>query len=346
MEKMMIDLFNWPLLVETAIQRRRDEKLTQKKHAALAGVSIPTMISFERAETTISIEKVLSILQVVGMVAKLRPPQNKLETFALEAQHRWLALTKGLEANSPARHTLGYVAYSFEVEGELKKMSLSAFDTELRVLSNPSRPHVWPPFWVPTRDAIKPYPIDDKMIECWLGNLPDRSELLRPIPADTDFWRVSKEGYAYLQRGYIEDSNPTVLTPGTIFDLCLPIKNVTEVVFYAYRFAQQMCVTPDHAFINLHIKYAGLHGRTLVSWSEPLRAFFDNKKSNHDIAETSIRFQADLGNEPMEESITQIVYDLLSDVYASFAFFEPQYEFVKNEVKKFLSHENTLFSPA
>ena len=40
----MMERFDWVANVNEAIARRKEDGLTQKKHAALAGVSIPTMI--------------------------------------------------------------------------------------------------------------------------------------------------------------------------------------------------------------------------------------------------------------------------------------------------------------
>ena len=50
-----IELLNWKSLVAEAIRRRRAEKLTQRDHAALAGVSIPTIVAFDRAEETLTL---------------------------------------------------------------------------------------------------------------------------------------------------------------------------------------------------------------------------------------------------------------------------------------------------
>ena len=93
----IIEQFNWVALVKEAITRRKEEGLSQKKHAALAGVSIPTMISFEKAEKTISIEKVLAILDIVNMVEKSQFLSNsKLDDFAMQANARWFELIKNL----------------------------------------------------------------------------------------------------------------------------------------------------------------------------------------------------------------------------------------------------------
>jgi len=77
----------------------------------------------------------------------------------------------------------------------------------------------WPPWWVPTRNEIRPY-VYDGLIECWLGegDLAD--------PAHSDFWRASPQGMLFLLRGYQEDSAPEEFPPGTRFDLTIPIWRV------------------------------------------------------------------------------------------------------------------------
>ena len=58
---------DWHSLVEEAISRRRQQKLSQKKLAVLAGVSAPTVNAFERNKTSITLESALKILRCLGM---------------------------------------------------------------------------------------------------------------------------------------------------------------------------------------------------------------------------------------------------------------------------------------
>jgi hypothetical protein len=43
-------------------------KFTQREHAALASVSVPTVASFDRGEATLTLAKASDILRVVGLV--------------------------------------------------------------------------------------------------------------------------------------------------------------------------------------------------------------------------------------------------------------------------------------
>ena len=58
---------DWQSLVEEAVRRRKEQKLSQKKLAVLAGVSGPTVNDFEKQRTTITLESALKILRCLGM---------------------------------------------------------------------------------------------------------------------------------------------------------------------------------------------------------------------------------------------------------------------------------------
>ncbi len=58
---------DWQSLVEEAVKRRKEQKLSQKKLAVLAGVSGPTVNAFERQRTSITLESALKILRCLGL---------------------------------------------------------------------------------------------------------------------------------------------------------------------------------------------------------------------------------------------------------------------------------------
>ena len=58
---------DWQDLVEEAVTRRKEQKLSQKKLAVLARVSGPTVNDFEQQRTTITLESALKILRCLGM---------------------------------------------------------------------------------------------------------------------------------------------------------------------------------------------------------------------------------------------------------------------------------------
>jgi transcriptional regulator with XRE-family HTH domain len=67
LETRKIYRLDWQDVVTEAIKRRKEQKLTQEQLAILAGVSKPTLISFERGRTTIKLDNVLKILGQLGL---------------------------------------------------------------------------------------------------------------------------------------------------------------------------------------------------------------------------------------------------------------------------------------
>jgi transcriptional regulator with XRE-family HTH domain len=59
---------NWPAIVEEARQRRKGQKLTQRRLGQLAGVSTPTVSRFESGSEDIQLSSVTGILGVLGML--------------------------------------------------------------------------------------------------------------------------------------------------------------------------------------------------------------------------------------------------------------------------------------
>ncbi len=58
---------NWQSFVEEAIKRRKEQKLTQYQLSVLAGVSKPTLNSFEQGKTSIKLDSAFKILKVLGL---------------------------------------------------------------------------------------------------------------------------------------------------------------------------------------------------------------------------------------------------------------------------------------
>ncbi|MEI6187885.1 MAG: helix-turn-helix transcriptional regulator [Alphaproteobacteria bacterium] len=332
----LVEPLNWPEIVKETIRKRKEFGLNQKTHAALAGVSIPTMISFERAETTISMDRALAILEIVGMSIKLKAI-DELSDFADQANKRWFELIQKLPSNSPGRHPFGFFSCFFAIKGKLREISIIELKEHLKEEAK-IKYSGWSPFWIPTKKNIEPYPSDNNTMECWLGKkwFDQNDSIFTFYADDTDFWRASLKGNMYLQRGYQEDSSDT-LEPGKIFDLILPIRTIGEIIHYAYRLASKLSADAQ-ASIDFHVKYTGLRGRELVNWSDPTNPFFDrNKICVQNTIESSIQFQLSDIDEPLPEQIGKLVNLLLKDLYSKFGFYELKYEFIVYHLEKLFS---------
>ena len=60
---------NWQEIVKEAVARRKQQGLTQKQLAVLAGVSGPTVNSFEQGKLTLTLESASKILKCLGLAA-------------------------------------------------------------------------------------------------------------------------------------------------------------------------------------------------------------------------------------------------------------------------------------
>ncbi len=256
---------NWNALVAEAIRRRKAEKLTQREHAALASVSVPTIVGFDRGEKTLTLAKAFDILRVVGLLDE--PAEGGAqEAFVQEAFARWRELTAKLLEDSPGRFPNGWYRFDYALEGELKNVELHQLPPLLR---QAVVPHTgWPLFLFPGRPELEPREVDG-VIECWLK--PADAGVDRPFgdAAHCDFWRAAPTGRAFLIRGYQEDSQDT-FAPRTIFDTTLPTWRLGECLLHAQRLAAQLAIDPLKTNVRLRALYTGLSGRVLRSWGNPM----------------------------------------------------------------------------
>lgn len=315
---------DWPALVEETLRRRRAEGLTQKEHAALAGVSVPTMVSFDRKELTLSLAKAIDILQVVGLVAK-PSPVAALEEFRMAADRRWEELVAALPPAAPGRMENGHYTFYYQIAGVPAASSRQMQDA----LRKADRKYTgWPPFWLPTRQAIAAYPFDEGL-ECWLGK-PD-TERAFDDPAHADFWRASLDARLYLRRGFQEDSTD-VLPPATIFDLTLPIWRAGEALLHAHHLGEALEAGPD-AQVEFRARYTGLAGRELKSWANPHRTMFDDHRCRTGHAESAVQS----GAAEIADRLPELVHRLLAPVYELFDYFELQPAIVAEELGRLRS---------
>lgn len=257
---------NWPALVTEAIRRRKAEKMTQREHAALASVSVPTIIAFDRGERTLSLAKAFDILRVIGLVEEPLSNEGSQEIFVQDAFARWRELTKDLPKNSPGRFPAGWYRIDYAIEGDIKDIELHKFTDVLR---QAVVPHTgWPMLWLPKRAELQAHEIDG-VIECWLPP-GDKGNFDRMFydAAHCDFWRAAPTGRVILIRGYQEDAQET-FPAGTIFDTTLPIWRTGEAFLHAAKLAKLIARDPDKATIRLRMLYTGLQGRDLRAWASP-----------------------------------------------------------------------------
>ncbi|RED25777.1 helix-turn-helix protein [Rhodopseudomonas thermotolerans] len=260
---------DWKELVAEAIRRRKAEKMTQREHAALAGVSIPTIVSFDRGERSLTLEKAFDILRVVGLV-KEPDKGGAQESFVQDAFKRWRELTSKLPADSPGRFSNGWYRIDYALEGDLKSVELHKFRDLLQKAV--IRHTGWPLFLFMTRPEYEPHE-QDGVIECWLKPEEAGGQRSFADPAHCDFWRASPNGRAFIIRGYQEDGQET-FPSRTVFDTTLPVWRIGEALLHAQALANQLAEDRRKVKVKLRVLYTGLSGRVLRSWANPMSDLF------------------------------------------------------------------------
>ncbi len=322
-----ISPLNWPTLVAEAIRRRKAEKLTQRVHAALANVSVPTIIAFDRGELTLSLAKAFAILRVVGLVEEPSKEEAQ-DVFVREAFARWRELTSTLPDNSPGRFPAGWYKIDYAIEGDIKDIELHRFKDVLRQAE--IRHTGWPMFLLPKRPEYEAKEVDG-VIECWLPPNADR-----PYTSDAahcDFWRVAPSGRAFLIRGYQEDAQETV-PPGTILDVTMPIWRIAEAFLHAAQLAMVIAYNPEDVTIRLRTHFTGLAGRDLRAWSSPGTPFYGGGRSRSD--EAILEGSATLAT--INANFVDSVLPLVSSLFERFGVMGTAATFVEAELVRMRSN--------
>lgn len=315
---------NWPIdwraVVDEAIRRRKQEGLTQRSLAALAGVSPPTVNAFEQGEINLRFERIVAILDALGLFVQPGRADN-LQSFILNARSRWKDLVEKLPDDHPSCQSEGHSEQAYSIEGLDGLPTLSRLR---ELLARAPKTSGWPPFWVSAKDSIKPV-IREGLIECWLGK-PDADRVFNDA-AHSDFWQVSRDGAAYLQRGYQEDGAD--FEPATIFDVTLPIWRTAEVLLHSGWLARELGAVA-HTKIRFLGRYTGLAGRELLSWSKPLlRLALDVR---YRARTDSVDLAATITPSDIDERLDEVVEELLRPLYERFDGYRPPSELFAGQI--------------
>jgi Putative DNA-binding domain len=254
----------------------------------------------------------------------LQPPPSEeaqLAVWADDGLERWAA-------RAPISPTMikllppGFYRVAYKLVGPMEPI---AFPELLAAINSATTRHTgWSPFWVPTREGIKPY-VKDGAVECFIAG--EDTQRMVDDPAHADFWRVSPSGEAVLVRGFDEDSHPDRIKPGTVFDVTLPVWRIGDCLLQAARFAAA-AGRPD-AEIVFSVKWSGLAGRSLTH-VEGRRLIDEGYVSKQDVLDRVVTLRAD----HVADSLPEILFELLKPLYALFDFFELSKTLVDEEAQR------------
>ena len=127
---------NWAAIVEEAKQRRKTQKLTQQRLAALADVSTPTVSRFESGSMRIELSSALNILGVLGMLDQrmlVFPEPKAAKDFDRETLVFW-----GKDGEKSVRCAISWQALDDYFKGD-RKNKLTIFTANRSVIEHEAR---------------------------------------------------------------------------------------------------------------------------------------------------------------------------------------------------------------
>lgn len=259
---------------------------------------------------------------IAGLLAKAEPedPFAELSAFAVQTLTKFDELKEQLPPDSPARLSGGYFMFSARILGDLKPVTLAQVRDALSALR---RYTGWSPMYIFNNEPLAPYPIDDDILECWLGS--EGSD-----PGHADFWRVSRKGFVTLIRGYQEDQRDLVLKFGKVMDLTIPTWRLAEFLLRVKELGTHLAELPFK--LQVIAKWTGLDGRSLVSL-DGTRWLHSDFTSRVHSCEVRDEFDAS----QLDELPATVVGDLISPLLRRFSLFEPPADFTEDEIAKLTS---------
>ncbi|MGH6651084.1 MAG: helix-turn-helix domain-containing protein [Sphingopyxis sp.] len=300
---------NWPSLVDEAIRRRKAEGLSQRALAALAGVSVPTVNAFEKGSTKLRFDGVVAILTALGLYDA---PADPAGVDALVASSRAAA-----EARSPLP-SFGYTEFAFALESEARA-----------AIAVPLLKGVAADYDLLT-DAAGEVSFESRQ-NALLFEAAGAEPLRR--------FELKASGQAYLLRAYSEDAPPS-LHHGKLFDVSLPILRAAAFLRAAAAVART-AGGDEKARLSIRFRFAGLAGRTLVAWVDPLLQVDAGGVARSDVIELA----AENTVERIETDLAALIAELLAPLYGRFEGFVLSAEFVAAQLGISAQREGVSIGP-
>ena len=311
---------NWKALVNEVLRRRKAEMLTQRGHAAMANVSVPTMAAFDRGDTTLTLAKIFAILRVVGLVDE-PSEENIQDTFVHEAFMRWQTLSASLPADSPARFPYGWYRFDYYLEGNLKDVRLQNLEKILaKAVTNHSG-------W-----SLSTTKVFNNGQFCEVDNTLEHWMQINDAVV-SDFWRATPDGRIFFMQGYKEDFQEFFLA-GARLDTTLPIWHLGEILLHAERLAsllQKDAAQP----ITVHFRalYSGLSGR-ILHWRNPVNLILGEERAARS---DEALLEAHILAKDISAHLAEHLYPMVAVLYERFGVTELSPDFVRAEVKRLLN---------
>jgi len=217
------------------------------------------------------------------------------------------------------RFSNGFWTFAYQIESFPRIDLLGLLETLTEIQGHDTG---WPPWWVPTRSEIRPYPYTG-VIECWLGESTS-------APSDSDFWRASPNGELFLLRGY-QDDDPGLVSdgPGQVMDPLLPIWRVGECLRHASSLARR-AAAPE-ANVHVLVRWTGLAGRRMHEWANRAYSYhFDEGPAHQHDAEALFVTTATR----IDTALSAVVKEATTPLFNAFGFGLPDDNMYNTEIER------------
>lgn len=190
----------------------------------------------------------------------------------------------------------------------------------------------WDIGWVPTRDAIAPYPYKNG-IEVWLAEDGNKD------PDNSDFWRAETTGRFSLFRGHQEDGSEfrsRLNASEKVIDFHLVLWRISELLLYLESFSNQMAVGSSRATVK--IVWNGLKERRIFSHEGIGRPYAqhicqqDEVSSTYDISSCS----------EIKKTLIKDVHSITTPLFEAFRFFSVTEDEIKHHIRRLFDHEKEV----
>jgi transcriptional regulator with XRE-family HTH domain len=234
-----------------------------------------------------------------------------------------------LAGESPSRYAHGTWSFAYALGSPSRRPSLSELNEILMRIAGHETG--WPPWWYPTREPIRPHPIDG-LIECWMAE-PDAEDEVFPDGAHSDLWRGDPQGRMFLIRGYQEDgelaTRAPARTPGSTFEVTTVVWRIGECLLHAARLAAEL----DSATVRVLVRWDGLEGRHLSSFNQT--DFF--LPGTYIARQDSVISAASADTSRLAENLPEVVREIVQPLYEVFDFYAPPDRFYATQLGRMLS---------
>ena len=271
-------------------------------------------------------EMLSSIRDILSPPKVSKEPEVGLIDWVQSSEAVWQERLKILSEDSPFRLNDGYWSVSFKIDpfhvDTLVGLS-EKLDREMPKHSG------WPPFTYLHRAPISPTPYSTG-VEAWLLDM--ESDWLK----NPDFWRIDQSGLGFMVRPYQEDRDdycgsrmPRPEKP--CFDWLIPSYRMAEIFKFVERLASYF--SNQDAKVEMRVEYHGMQGRRLECHDYHYHLWTE-AKCTQDKVENTISFSVNQIGTNLEE----LVWGLLSPIYAQFEFSKLSKDTVKSMVEDALSY--------